>query len=203
MRLDVQTGLERCILDERCILGCPIGSKLEVVRKVSVERDSLRVHVPVFWTRPSTTGVYKVTENSNLTPDKNQDQSDNIFGRYVNFESHNTRSSHESRDGNISPAEFELYNKYNEILHSCQKIEVLGMEIDSIKMTLSLTPQKLQKVVKTCQNLLRSHSITILELTRVIGLLSSTIQAVEPEKIQLRFFQKQQILCLRKKMNSE
>ena len=66
-------------------------------------------------------------------------------------------------------------------------------------MTLSLTPVKVQKIVKTCQNLLRNHSATLLELTRVVGLLSSTIQAVEPAKIQLRFLQQQQIVCLRKK----
>ena len=60
-RLDVQTG------SEGCILPCPIRSKLKEVRKVSVEEDSLRVHVPVFWTRPSTKGVYKVIENSNLS----------------------------------------------------------------------------------------------------------------------------------------
>ena len=77
------------------------------------------------------------------------------------------------------------------------------MEIDSVKMTLSLTPEKVQKVVKTCQNFLRGHSTTLLELTRVVGLLSSTIQAVEPAKIQLRFLQQQQIVCLRKKMNYE
>ena len=69
------------------------------------------------------------------------------------------------------------------------------MEIDSIKMALSLTPEKVHKVVKTCQNLFRSHSTTLLKLTRVIGLLSSTKQAVEPEKIQLRFLEQQQIVC--------
>ena len=37
---------------------------------------------------------------------------DNIFGRYVGFESHNTRSSHEPRRSRISPG---LYNKYKEI----------------------------------------------------------------------------------------
>ena len=63
-RLDVQTG------PERCILQCPIRSKLEKVRKVSVEWDSLRVHVPVFWTRPSTKGIYKAIEA--IPPEKDQ-----------------------------------------------------------------------------------------------------------------------------------
>ena len=40
-----------------CLLHCPIGLKLDEVRKVSVEGDSLRIHVPVFRTRPSTKGV--------------------------------------------------------------------------------------------------------------------------------------------------
>ena len=100
---------------EGYILQCPIGLKLKEVCKASVEEDSLRVHVLVFWTRPSTKGVYKVIENSNFYPEKNQHQSDNIFGRYVDFESHNTRSSHESRQSHVSPAEFWLYNKYKEI----------------------------------------------------------------------------------------
>ena len=143
---------------EGCILQCPIRSKLEEVRKISVEGDSLRVLVPVFWTRPSTKGVYKVVETSNLSLEKEQYQSDNIFGRYVDFESHNTRSSHDPRHSDISPAEFGLYNEYKQInLAPMSKIEFLGMEIDSIKMTMSLTAEKVQKVVKTCQNLLRSH----------------------------------------------
>ena len=96
---------------EGCILKCPIGSKLDKVRKISVERDSLRVYVPMFWTRPSTKSVYKVIENSNLSHEKDQHQSDHIFGEYVGFKSHSTRSLHESRSSYISPAEFGLYNK--------------------------------------------------------------------------------------------
>ena len=82
-----------------------------------------------------------------------------------------------------------VINIKKSILHPCQKIDILGMKIDSIKMTLSLTPEKVQKVVKTCQNLLRSRSTTLLELTRVVGFLSYIIQAVEPPMIQLRFLQ--------------
>ena len=72
-------------------------------------------------------------------------------------------------------------------MHSCHKIEFLGMETVSIKMTLSLTAEKVQKIVKTRQSILRSRLTTLLELTRVIGLLLFTLQAVEPEKFWLRF----------------
>ena len=40
--------------------------------------------MPVLGTRPKTKGVYKVI--GNLCPEKNQHQSDNIFGRYFDFE---------------------------------------------------------------------------------------------------------------------
>ena len=69
----------------------------------------------VFWSRLSTKGDYKVIEDSNLSPEKNEHQSDNIFGRYVDLESHNTRISHESRHSHISPAELGLCSKYNKI----------------------------------------------------------------------------------------
>ena len=39
-----------------------------------------------------------------LSSEKDQYESDNIFGRYVDFESHNTRSSHEPRHSHISPS---------------------------------------------------------------------------------------------------
>ena len=47
---------------EECILQCATRSKLEEVRQVSVKADSLRVQVPVFWTRPSTEGVTKLVK---------------------------------------------------------------------------------------------------------------------------------------------
>ena len=132
--------------------------------------------------------VYKVIENSDLTHEKNQKQNDNIFGRYVYFEPHNTKSLHKSRHSHMSPAEFGLRNQYcikKSILYLCQNIIFLGMEIDSIKITLSFTPDKVQKVIKTSQNFLRSHSSTILEMTRVKDLLSLTIQTIDPVKIHI------------------
>ena len=152
-RLNVQTGFEGCILQ------CSIGLKLEEVCKASKEGDPLRVHVePVFWIRSNTKGVYKVIENSNLSSEKDQCQSDNIFGQYVDFELHNTRNSHQPRHSHISPAELGfIINIKKSMLHPCQKIEFLRMELDSIKVTLSMTPEKVQKLVKTCQNNLRSH----------------------------------------------
>ena len=110
----------------------------------------------LFWTRPSTKDVDKFIENFNLSPEKNQHQGNNIFGPCVDFESNNKRSSHESRHSIISTAEYELYiiDIKKSILHPCQKTEFVGMKIDSIKMTFSLTPD--QKRYKTLSKLART-----------------------------------------------
>ena len=150
----------------------------------------------MFWTRPSGKGVYKgVYKRIPISLQRKINIRVIIYLDDMLILSHTIREAHMSRDMGF------IINIKKSILHPCQEIKFLGMETDSIKMTLSLTPEKVQKVVKTCQNFLRGHSTTLLELTRVVGLLSSTIQAVEPAKIQLRFLQQQQIVCLRKKMN--
>ena len=88
----IQEGDWMCKLD---LKDAYFSVPFEEVCKISVEEDTLRVHVPVFWIRPNTKGVYKVIENPNLSSEKDQHQRDNIFERYVDFESHNTKSSHE------------------------------------------------------------------------------------------------------------
>ena len=192
--MDVQTG------PEGCILQCPIDQNSRKFVRFQLKRTLYEFICLCFGLGPAPRVFTKLLKIP--SPQKDQYQSDNIFQRYVDFESHNTRSSHIPRHSHISPADFGfIINIKKSILHPCHKIEFLEMEIDSIKMTFSLTPEKVQKVVKTCQNLLRSHSTTLLDLTRFVGLLSSTIQEVEPAKIQLRFLQQQQIVCLRKKMN--
>ena len=52
-----------------------------------------------------------------------------------------------------------IINIKESIFHPYQKIEFLGMEIYSIKITPSLTPEKVEKVVMTCQNFLKSKVI--------------------------------------------
>ena len=56
---------------------------------------------------------------------------------------------------------------------------------------------KIQKVKTKCQNLLTEPETSILELTKVIGLLTSTIQPVLQGRLQCRYLQLQQISSLR------
>ena len=126
--------------------------------------------MPMFWVRYTTAGVYKVIENSNLNPEKNQHQSNHTFGRYINFELHNTKNSVNGGRVIFLLQNLDIkINIKNSILHACQKIEFSIIEIDSIKMTLSLATEKIQKVVKACQDLLMNHCKNLLVLSKVIG----------------------------------
>ena len=116
-RLNVKTG------PEGFIPKFTTGSKSEKVCKVFMEGNFLQVHVPVFWTNPSITGVYKTNVSFHLTYEKNQHQNDNTFERYLYSDSNNTRSSLELRHSHISSVEFGFYNQ-------CKEYGFLGMEKD-------------------------------------------------------------------------
>ena len=89
-----------------------------------------------------------------------------------------------------------VVNWKKSVLTPVQEIEFLGLTINSVTLELSLNKTKVQKVVSECQNLLNNPQTSILELTRVIGLLTSTIQAVLPARLNCRFLQIQQISSL-------
>ena len=83
------------------------------------------------------------------------------------------------------------------MLTPTQRIEFLEVTVDSLIMILSLPEKKVSKVQKQCQKLFRKTQVLILELTKLIGLLSSTIRAVLPALINFRYLQQQQIQALK------
>ena len=89
-----------------------------------------------------------------------------------------------------------LINKKKSVLEPCQNIQFLGMEINSIKMTLTLAQEKKGKIAQQCQNLLGKSSVSIRELSRLIGRFVSTAIAVLLAPLQYQAMQRQQILEL-------
>ena len=65
-----------------------------------------------------------------------------------------------------------VINWKKSVLTPVQEIEFLGLKINSVNLEISLTEEKIQKVKTKCQNLLTEPETSILELTRVIGLLA-------------------------------
>jgi len=74
----------------------------------------------------------------------------------------------------------------------------LGMMINSKEMTVSLPQGKVEKIIQQCQVLKTAKEVTVLDLTRLIGRLSSSALAVLPARLQYRSLQNQQILSLKR-----
>ena len=94
-----------------------------------------------------------------------------------------------------------LINIKKSVLEPTQFIEFLGIEINSLEMTLQLPQEKKNQIVTQCQGLLEKSNVTIRELTRLVGRLSSTAVAILPAPLQYRAIQRQQIAELANKKN--
>ena len=58
------------------------------------------------------------------------------------------------------------------------------LKINSVNLEIFLTDEKIQNVKAKYQNFLAETKTSILELTKVIGLLTLTIQAVLPARLR-------------------
>ena len=76
-----------------------------------------------------------------------------------------------------------ILNKEKSILNPVQEIEFLGLTVNSVKMALSLPEQRIKWIQDQCQDLFVKGLVTVLELTKLIDLLASTIQTVLPARL--------------------
>ena len=90
-----------------------------------------------------------------------------------------------------------VINLKKSVMEPVQTIEYLGLVINSIQITLSLTEEKVKGILRECKIIFLMQEITALQLTQLIGLLSSTMQAVLPPQIQFCYLQLQQVSALK------
>ena len=88
-----------------------------------------------------------------------------------------------------------LININKSVLHPRQILQFLGLEINFKEMSVSL-PQEKYKIISECQGILKEKSISIKELTQVLGWVSSTAIAVLAAHLQYRAIQRKQITKL-------
>ena len=72
-----------------------------------------------------------------------------------------------------------LINLEKSVLQPCQKLTFLGFILDSVNMKVFLTTEKAEKVILACQQLLNKNAASIREVAQVIGLLVSSLPAVQ------------------------
>ena len=74
-----------------------------------------------------------------------------------------------------------------------QEIEFLGLLVNSKNLTLILPGEKLRKIRKRCKQLLEISDLSIQELSKFLGLLTSSIQAIFPAPLHFRNLQRLKI----------
>ena len=84
------------------------------------------------------------------------------------------------------------------ILTPTQQITFLGFDIDSEKMTMSLTKNKKEKIIRLCSQLLHNKCPTIRELAQVIGNIVASFPAVTYGPLHYRSLELDKIYSLRR-----
>ena len=91
-----------------------------------------------------------------------------------------------------------VINFNKSVLDPVKPIEFLDLVIDIKKMTFGLSEEKLKHLPQQCQEIFKQPKTLVLNLIKLIGLLSSTVQAIFPARIQFQNHQQEQILALQK-----
>ena len=79
------------------------------------------------------------------------------------------------------------------------------MIIDSLEMTVSLPQEKVESISKKYQDILSVQEVSIKDLAKLLGTLSSTSLAIHTAPLYMRYLRRQQIhnLCLKRDYNSK
>jgi len=82
-----------------------------------------------------------------------------------------------------------VVNYVKSVLEPSKQIEFLGFHINTETLCISLPRDKVRKIRTVCQKLIDDPNITVRELSKFLGLLSSSIQAVFPAPLHYRYLQ--------------
>ena len=146
--------------------------------KITLLQESKLVRVPfsLFWTRPSTKSFYQVIKGSNVTAKACDDSDKNIFGQSISFREYYGRDTRSTGLCNISATVPRICDTFQEVcFRTNSKNRVSGYVVNSKTMTLSLPQEKVQKIKCQCLEVYRAQEISLLELTRLLGTLTSTV----------------------------
>lgn len=85
------------------------------------------------------------------------------------------------------------------VLEPVQKIAFLGFLIDSIKMIVTLTPEKASELAKLCAETIRKREITIRVFVRIIGKMIAAEPAVQYAPFHYIVLKNEKERCLKSK----
>lgn len=91
-----------------------------------------------------------------------------------------------------------IINQEKSVLTPSRIMEYLGMVINSIEMTITLTEEKIESLMKLCTQVKKERKLSLRKLGSLIGKLVATSAAITPCMLQVRALQQLHIQTLRK-----
>ena len=127
-----------------------------------------------------------------------RDTHGDLFGRHVDYWQNRGRDYSSARYRHSFTSVPGICYKSEKVSdHTSLRDRISGND-SSKEMTISLPQKKLQSIKQMCQDLHQNPETTVLELTKVLGHLTSTIMPILSAKLHCHFLQQQQIQALKK-----
>ena len=99
----------------RCTFYNTNKSKVQEIPQVQMGGNTVRVSLPLLWTRPSTSDIYKINESPYFSTAAPKHSPNNIPGRHVDNGQVSTGIDLSSRNCDLPPAESRICTDFKEV----------------------------------------------------------------------------------------
>ena len=175
-------------------------SCIQKVFSIALVRETLRVSLHLFWTWPSTKNFYEITEDSSFSVISSEHTNHNISWTECVNSLYNRRNISGQGQSKLPFSTSKICAEFKKTsFAAAQRIQFLAVTLinhDPVS-NREETVESSEAVSRTSQE----TQVSVLELTKQIGLLSSTIQPVLSLQINFRYLKQQQIQALKHRVH--
>ena len=185
--LHVQNRLEGCILQRSST------QRFTKLSTVSLGRKLVRVPVPMLWFGTSSHNIQKNIKDSSLSFETSDDNSHNSSQRFIDFRKKYERNIYGKGLCHLPIATSRVCDISEEAcVRSCTRNRVLRVDSEFPHYEFVITKRKVSEDKKSMPEFLRSIRGTISGFDK-----TNRNTFFNPARLQSRFLQEQQILCLK------
>ena len=178
---------------------CTHVPKASPFLEVHVGGETLPIQLPSLWSRTSPLPFHQIVEANSGSVTSTWHEADYISRRYNSVQS-NLRRDLERQGHPIGLWLLQqlgfVINWKKSVLIPAQTMEYLGFLINSLEITLALPEEKIQNLIQSCRQLLQSRVSYVREIAKLVGKLTSSMQAILPAPLHYRHLQMLQIKSL-------
>ncbi|CAB4037588.1 Hypothetical predicted protein, partial [Paramuricea clavata] len=189
-----EQGLHDQYRSQGCLFFSTHEQTASTFPNVHLGGRTVSIHLPSLWVSTSSSIVHNAVEASSVAFASPGFEDDNLSRRHNCFEPNSGR--------HIKGQGLSLWLLQNlGFVTNCEKLvlqpshtmEYLGFVINSLEMKLSLPETKMNHLVQSCRDLIQKQVSSVRTIAKVIGKLTSSMQAVFPAPLHYRHLQRLQI----------